>query len=121
MAASEKRQRLARSVIPLPLRECLLDRLRYKIYSFESLAWMSSSDDVACLVGATTIRQPGELQKPGDRLIAIIEAPTLSCAHNDALFINQPCDHANFDSQNGTEDHRSEPDESRSTLIVLRT
>jgi hypothetical protein len=120
MALSVKWQPLARPVVSLPSSECPLDRVRYLIYSSATLAWMPPSDDVAFLVGTTRVRQPAEVPKPDERLIAIIEAPNLSFAHGDDFFINEPCDRANSKVQSATENHLSNPEDSRFTLIMLR-
>jgi hypothetical protein len=119
MSASVNRQRLAPLVIDVPLGECPLDRQRYKIYTSADLDWTPPGDDVAYLAGATTVRQADENQKPGDRLIAIIDAPKFSFAHGDDFFINRPCDPLSFEGQDVTEDRAADPEGSSFKLIVL--
>jgi hypothetical protein len=120
MSASSKTQPLTRSVISFPLSECPLGRIRYKVYASATLASAPPHDDIAVLVGATTVRQTSEFQKPGDRLIAIIEAPELSFAHGDDFFMNRRSDHMKFEGQNVSEDRPSNPENSSFTLVALR-
>jgi hypothetical protein len=121
MAAILKKKRLPGRVLSLPVDDCPIERLRFKIYTTAS-----PSDGPAGLIGTTTIRESAASQQPSDRLIATIEAPTLSFAHGDDFFINRPCDHSNFKGQTATEGHRSKKghrsktEGASFTLIVLR-
>jgi len=115
-----RRQPMDRPTPSLAPADASLERVQYKIYESIVLAPVCRDPGSSDRRSEHVVRRVGEVPKPQDELIGIIEAPYLSCVQRGLLFIHLVRSFMSSKALSNQPDWLADPRNSDFTLIVLK-